>query len=63
MKLQDLLKLVGIISTGGTAKSFLDEYEVLVNNERETRRGRKLRSGDIVAFGSDQFKIINHDET
>nr|WP_317697171.1 S4 domain-containing protein YaaA [Xylocopilactobacillus apis] len=62
MKLQDLLKIVGIISTGGQAKGFLDEYEVLVNNERETRRGRKLRGGDIVTFGDNNFKIVDKDE-
>jgi ribosome-associated protein len=30
------------------AKWFLQEHEVLVNSEREQRRGRKLRDGDIV---------------
>ncbi|WP_317635840.1 S4 domain-containing protein YaaA [Xylocopilactobacillus apicola] len=63
MKLQDLLKIVGIIGTGGAAKGFLSEYEVLVNNERETRRGRKLRPGDIVSFGNNDFQLVASDET
>ncbi|MED3720537.1 S4 domain-containing protein YaaA [Geobacillus stearothermophilus] len=46
--LGQLLKLVQLIDTGGAAKWFLQEYNVLVNGERETRRGRKLKDGDRV---------------
>jgi len=46
--LGQFLKLADVIQTGGMAKWFLQEHEVLVNSEREQRRGRKLRDGDIV---------------
>ncbi len=46
--LGQFLKLADVIQTGGMAKWFLQEHEVLVNSEREERRGRKLRDGDIV---------------
>ncbi|MED4923261.1 S4 domain-containing protein YaaA [Anoxybacillus geothermalis] len=46
--LGQLLKLVQLIDTGGAAKWFLQEHNVLVNGERETRRGRKLKDGDRV---------------
>ena len=46
--LQSLLKVTSIISTGGMAKMYLEDNEVLVNKERENRRGRKLYAGDIV---------------
>ncbi|MED0702872.1 S4 domain-containing protein YaaA [Aeribacillus composti] len=46
--LGQFLKLANVIQTGGMAKWFLQEHEVLVNSEREQRRGRKLRDGDIV---------------
>ena len=42
------LKLSGLISTGGQAKFFLQENDVLVNEMKETRRGRKLYPGDVV---------------
>ncbi|AYC30728.1 S4 domain-containing protein YaaA [Paenisporosarcina cavernae] len=42
------LKLTDAISSGGMAKFFLSEYEVFVNGEKDDRRGRKLRDGDIV---------------
>lgn len=46
--LGQFLKLTDIISSGGHAKWFLQENDVLVNDELEDRRGRKLRAGDIV---------------
>ncbi len=53
--LGQFLKLTDVIQTGGMAKMFLQENEVFVNGEQETRRGRKLRNGDridIPGFGS-----------
>jgi ribosome-associated protein len=46
--LGQLLKLVGIASTGGEAKMYLEAHNTLVNGEPEDRRGRKLRAGDTV---------------
>lgn len=48
--LGQFLKTQNIVYSGGEIKSFLMETTVLVNQERETRRGRKLRSGDNVAI-------------
>jgi len=46
--LGQFLKVADIIATGGMAKWFLSEYEIVVNGEVDQRRGRKLRSGDKV---------------
>ncbi len=46
--LGQLLKLAGIVGTGGEAKLFLTDRAVKVNSESEQRRGRKLRSGDLI---------------
>lgn len=43
-----LLKIAGIIDTGGQAKFFLSENTVLVNGEKDNRRGRKLYHGDEI---------------
>ncbi len=48
IKLDQFLKMANIISTGGEAKFYLIENEVLVNGVKENRRGRKLYPGDIV---------------
>ncbi|WP_066094402.1 S4 domain-containing protein YaaA [Neobacillus novalis] len=48
------LKLADVIQTGGMAKWFLSEHEVVINGEQDQRRGRKLRAGDkvqIAGFG------------
>ncbi|EHB66140.1 MULTISPECIES: S4 domain-containing protein YaaA [Paenibacillus] len=48
IKLDQFLKLADCVSTGGMAKELLAEGAVLVNDEKEERRGRKLVPGDIV---------------
>ena len=55
--LQSLLKIAGIVPTGGMVKSFLSETAVLVNGERENRRGRKLYTGDEVRLPNKVFVI------
>lgn len=42
IELQQLLKKVDLIASGGEAKFFLSTNTVLVDGVRETRRGRKL---------------------
>ena len=48
IKLAQYLKLVGVATTGGEAKLLIQGGEVKVNGETETRRGRKLVTGDTV---------------
>ena len=61
--LGQLLKMVGIIGTGGEAKYYLAETPVQVNGEPEQRRGRKLRSGDLVlAPGHPPIRLTEEEE-
>ncbi len=46
-----------IISSGGEAKFYLADNHVLVNNETESRRGRKLYPNDIIVVGEEEFVI------
>ncbi|MGF9710781.1 S4 domain-containing protein YaaA [Paenibacillus naphthalenovorans] len=56
--LGQFLKLADCISTGGQAKSFLQETEIFVNGEPEHRRGRKLVPGDIIKVsGCGEFQV------
>ena len=57
IELGNLLKVAGIIDTGGYAKMFLNEKEVCVNGERDTRRGRKVRRGDVVLVGKQEIIV------
>ena len=52
-----LLKITGLISTGGEAKIFLSNNDVYVNKELENRRGRKLYRDDVIKVNNDEFII------
>ena len=52
-----LLKITGLISTGGEAKWFLSENDVYVNGEKENRRGRKFYRNDVVKAKGSEFVI------
>lgn len=47
IKLQDLLKLANLVSSGGEAKERIQAGEVAVNGEICTQRGKKMRPGDV----------------
>ncbi|MBQ7950441.1 MAG: RNA-binding S4 domain-containing protein [Clostridia bacterium] len=48
--LQNLLKAENLVATGGEAKYVIVDGLVSVNGEPESRRGKKIRSGDVVTF-------------
>ncbi|MCQ2741950.1 MAG: S4 domain-containing protein YaaA [Bacilli bacterium] len=56
--LGQMLKFADIISNGGEAKAFLSMNEVKVNGETDSRRGRKLRPGDVVEVIGIRIEII-----
>lgn len=49
IKLDQFLKLNGLVSTGGHAKMLIQSGEVKVNGKVETQRGKKLVQGDRVS--------------
>ncbi|MEO0542009.1 MAG: RNA-binding S4 domain-containing protein, partial [Cyanobacteria bacterium P01_A01_bin.105] len=48
IRLDQFMKLHQLVQTGGHAKVLIQSGQVEVNGELETRRGRKLVSGDQV---------------
>ncbi len=61
--LGQLLKVMGLIGTGGEVKSFLADAAITVNEEAENRRGRKLRPGDVVTLeGVETITLYGDDE-
>ncbi|WP_394964588.1 RNA-binding S4 domain-containing protein [Candidatus Allofournierella excrementigallinarum] len=50
IKLDSLLKLAGLVETGGEAKLLIQNGLVQVNGEVCTMRGKKLRAGDTVTL-------------
>lgn len=57
IKLQDLLKLSGLVYTGGEAKVMVQEGLVTVNGEVCTQRGKKIRPEDIVEFEGKKLTV------
>lgn len=58
IKLDQLLKLSAITTTGGQAKYYLQEGMVSVNGEIATQRGKKIKVGDIVEVEGEIIKIV-----
>jgi len=59
--LGQFLKLVNVIGSGGEAKMFLSMNSIYVNEELETRRGRKLYSGYKVKIMSEDYEITRNE--
>jgi ribosome-associated protein len=57
VELYKLLKFEGMASSGGQAKMLITEGLVTVNGETETRKRRKIVSGDVVCFAGDKIRI------
>ena len=53
--LGQFLKFSNVIESGSLAKSFLLEHKILVNNEKENRRGRKLKENDLIDIDNSMF--------
>ena len=57
IKLDQFLKWQGIAQTGGEAKIIIQDGGVMVNDSLETRRGRKLRTGDLVTVDGRKYRV------
>ena len=55
--LDQALKLAGLAGSGGEAKAIIKTGSVSVNGATETRRGRKLRPGDVIEFDGIVMRI------
>ena len=57
VRLDQLLKLEGIAQTGGHAKLLIQDGDVRVDGEVETRRGRRLHGGEVVEIDGRQIVV------
>jgi ribosome-associated protein len=58
IRLGQLLKLADVVDSGGEARDYLEHEAVLVNGERETRRGRQLHYGDVITLTDAVLEIV-----
>lgn len=59
--LGQFLKYVNAVDSGAIAKLVILDEQVLVNDEVEVRRGKKLRHGDRVSFDGIDY-IVQHED-
>jgi ribosome-associated protein len=57
IRLGQLLKLAGLADSGGDARALVEDGAVTVNGEVETRRGRQLHPGDVIAVAEEAVRI------
>lgn len=57
--LGQLLKIVGLVDTGGEAKIFLASHEITVDRVSDNRRGRKLYPGMTVGIEDREYLICS----
>ena len=57
--LSQFLKIEGFIASGGEAKYFLQDVDVILNGDLENRRGKKLYSNDILEIKNQKYVILN----
>ena len=57
VELFKILKFEGLVDNGGEAKSVIADGLVTVNGEIETRKRRKIMSGDTIVYGGETLRI------
>ena len=58
IQLDQFLKMMGLVSTGGEAKVLIQSGEVRLNGDVETRRKKKVQSGDEVELLGQKVKVV-----
>lgn len=57
IKLESFLKLANVVESGGMAKTFIQNGEVMVNGALCQMRGKKLYPGDTVSFDGSNYTV------
>ena len=63
IKLESFLKLANAVPSGGMAKNFIQNGEVLVNGEPCTMRGKKMRPGDQAVYNNVCYEVCSSENT
>ena len=57
VELYKILKFEGLVSSGGEAKTVISNGEVVVNGTVETRKRKKMMSGDTLEFKDEKIRL------
>lgn len=56
--LAQFLKMADFVNSGGESKYAVKEMDIIVNGEKENRRGRKLYRNDQIIVNGDSYTIL-----
>lgn len=56
--LGQLLKAEGLVESGVEAKEVIKAGRAKVNGDVDTRRGRKLRDGDVAEYDGTEIRVV-----
>lgn len=59
VELYKILKFENLVMSGGEAKHVITQGMVTLNGKVETRKRKKIFSGDIVEFNNEQLRIVS----
>jgi ribosome-associated protein len=57
VELYKILKFEGLADSGGMAKQFIADGQVIVNGEVETRKRKKIGPGDRIEFSGQTIEV------
>lgn len=58
IQLDQFMKWINLVKSGGQAKIEIKAGKVMVNGEIEKRRSKKIKPGDIITYQEKEYKII-----
>jgi ribosome-associated protein len=58
IKLDQLVKFAGLAKTGAKAKILIELGEFNVNGDLCTKRGKKIKPGDVIDFKNKKYKVV-----
>lgn len=58
IELYKLIKAADLVDSGAEAKQLITQGFVLRNGETETRKGAKIRAGEIITIGEVSLKVV-----
>ena len=58
VELYKILKFENLVASGGEAKFVISQGLVRVNDEKETRKRKKIFTGDVIEYNNERFRIV-----
>ena len=58
IELHNLLKVTGVVGSGGAGKALVAEGEIRVDGKIELRKTAKLRPGQVVRLGDIEIRVL-----